>query len=177
MVQGELAHSFAERDLGFGLRCAFHRSDAMRTFVRAHASSSCGKTVTLHPHSLGMTTSDFPVRPPSSCSALAGPPRHSSVVAFRSRNPIDVAEQFAAELSDDSIRTIDCDQCVLQHSNACHNCVVTFLLALDNAVKPVVAMTAPEVDTLQLLQATGLAPQSQFAVRPVALASRRLVRN
>lgn len=61
----------------------------------------------------------------------------------------------------------------MQHTNTCNECVVHFLLTADLAAKKV-AMTAPEADTLELLQATGLAPRSQFATRPVSLDSRRL---
>ena len=103
------------------------------------------------------------------------------MVSFRSRSPIDIAEKFSVELNDESIRRIDCNECVLQHSSSCDDCVVNFLLTLTDDAgsttggQAVVAMTAPEADTLELLQATGFAPRSHFAVRPVPLDARRLV--
>ena len=134
---------------------------------------------------IAMTTSDFPVRSSSSSAspvAKSGTFRSSSVVSFRSRSPIDIAEKFSVELYDESIRRIDCNDCVLQYSSSCDDCVVNFLLTLTDDAESaapggqaVVAMTAPEADTLELLQATGFAPRSHFAVRPVPLDARRLV--
>jgi hypothetical protein len=116
----------------------------------------------------GMTTSSFPVR----TSALLGS-ADSRVVAFRSRNPIQVADQFSREMSDNQIRLINCDDCVMQCTSTCTDCVVSYLLT-NAAQDHSVSITAPEMDTLAMLQATGLAPQSQYAVRPVSLATRRL---
>lgn len=126
------------------------------------------KTVTPPPHTQGMTISSFPVR----TSALVGS-TGSRVVAFRSRNPIQVADQFSREMSDHQIRMINCDDCVMQCTSTCNECVVTYLLT-NAGQEHSVSITAPEMDTLAMLQATGLAPQSQYAVRPVSLATRRL---
>jgi hypothetical protein len=76
-------------------------------------------------------------------------------------------------MSDQLIRLIDCDDCVMQCTSTCSECVVTYLLT-GAAEEHQVSITAPEMDTLAMLQATGLAPQSQFAVRPVSFATRRL---
>ena len=58
--------------------------------------------------------------------------------------------------STDEVLTIDCDQCVAQHTDACDDCVVTFLC---NA-KPdeAVVVDVAEVRALRLLADTGLAP-------------------
>ena len=127
-----------------------------------------------------MTTSNFPVRPATRHENSTRPKRGvahgaTNVVAFRTRSAVGIADQFAAELDDpDQVRTINCDDCVMQGSGACDECVVTFLLGLAPDRK-LVEMTAPEIDTLAMLQATGLAPQSQFAIRPLALPTRRVV--
>lgn len=52
----------------------------------------------------------------------------------------------------DSI-TIDCDECVMQHTEACRDCVVTFLC--DRRPGGVVVDVA-EVRALRLLSAAGL---------------------
>jgi hypothetical protein len=58
--------------------------------------------------------------------------------------------------STDEVLTIDCDQCAMQHTVACDDCVVTFLCTprSDRAVVVDVA----EVRALRLLADTGLAP-------------------
>ena len=75
------------------------------------------------------------------------------------------------------------------NTTACDDCVMTFLLSLgreDVQADPGgalggamvgsrrrVKISTEEFDTLSLLQQSGLAPASNFAVRPVSLASRR----
>jgi hypothetical protein len=132
-----------------------------------------------------MTNTSFPVRTPVPVPALhsdttqntahpsiAESEEHPNrVVAFRARNPIELAEQFSAELSDMEVRLINCDDCVMQRSATCNECVVSYLLT--GASESVVSITAPELDTLEMLQTTGFAPPSQYAVRPVAFARRR----
>jgi hypothetical protein len=51
--------------------------------------------------------------------------------------------------------TIDCDVCVMQHTAACCDCVVTHLLGRD-ADAPIV-VDATEVRVLRLLSGAGLA--------------------
>jgi hypothetical protein len=53
----------------------------------------------------------------------------------------------------DSI-TIDCDECVMQHTHACHDCVVTFLCERDAGAAVVVDAT--EARALRLLSSAGL---------------------
>ena len=52
--------------------------------------------------------------------------------------------------------TIDCDQCALQHTAACTDCVVTFLCDRD-AGAPVVVNLA-EARAMRVLGDAGLAP-------------------
>lgn len=52
--------------------------------------------------------------------------------------------------------TIDCDECELQATDACDDCVVTFLCGTE-AGRPVVVELA-EVRAIRNLEAVGLAP-------------------
>lgn len=56
---------------------------------------------------------------------------------------------------DRSIR-IDCDECVMQHTPTCDDCVVTFLCA--RAPDEAVVINAAEVRALRVLGRGGLAP-------------------
>jgi hypothetical protein len=58
--------------------------------------------------------------------------------------------------STDDVLTIDCDQCVMQHTAACDDCVVTFLCTPRSASSVVVDVA--EVRALRLLADSGLAP-------------------
>lgn len=60
--------------------------------------------------------------------------------------------------------TIDCDRCALQDSDACGDCVVTFLCGVD-ASEPVVVDLA-EARAMRLLGDAGLAPPSRFSPQP-----------
>jgi hypothetical protein len=53
--------------------------------------------------------------------------------------------------------TIDCDACVMQHTPACADCVVTFLCTTESS-GPVVIDVA-EARALRLLSASGLVPE------------------
>lgn len=108
----------------------------------------------------------------------------ASVVTLRRRNPVDVADAYARDL-DQPVRTISCDECVMINTAACDDCVMTFLFSLtcDDRLAGRsgalvggtrrVEISTEELDTLNLLQQSGLAPASNFAVRPVSLATRR----
>lgn len=63
---------------------------------------------------------------------------------------------------------IDCDDCALQHTEACEDCVVTFLL--ERPAGPVVLESA-EADAVRNLQAAGLAPSSRYRPAGAAAAS------
>ncbi|CAN5644406.1 hypothetical protein BH10ACT1_BH10ACT1_41660 [soil metagenome] len=52
--------------------------------------------------------------------------------------------------------SIDCDQCALQHTEACADCIVTFLCGVE-ASTPVVVDLA-EARALRVLDEAGLAP-------------------
>lgn len=54
---------------------------------------------------------------------------------------------------------IDCDGCALQHTEACDDCVVTFLL--DRPAGPV-ALDSAEASAVRNLQVAGLAPASRY---------------
>ena len=49
---------------------------------------------------------------------------------------------------------IDCNDCALQHTDACHDCVVTFILAESDAVE----VDAEETSALGHLAEVGLVP-------------------
>ncbi len=51
---------------------------------------------------------------------------------------------------------IDCDQCVMQHTQACDDCVVTFLCT--DQPDEAVVVDVGEVRVLRLLAESGLAP-------------------
>lgn len=51
---------------------------------------------------------------------------------------------------------IDCDQCVMQHTHACDDCVVTFLCS--EAPAEAVVVDVAEARALRLLADSGLAP-------------------
>lgn len=64
---------------------------------------------------------------------------------------------FSTELPGPSPIRIDCDDCALQHTDACQDCVVTFLCTRE--ADDAVVIDVAEVRALQLLSDTGLAPQ------------------
>jgi hypothetical protein len=49
---------------------------------------------------------------------------------------------------------IDCDACVMQHTSACGDCIVTVLL--DTAVEPTVRLDIEEQEALEHLADAGL---------------------
>ena len=59
--------------------------------------------------------------------------------------------------------TIDCDRCVLRHTDACDDCVVTFLLGRepDDAV----LIDADEARAMRMLGRAGLVPELRFSTR------------
>lgn len=60
--------------------------------------------------------------------------------------------------------TIDCDRCALQGTEACGDCIVSFLCGVD-ASEPVVVDLA-EARAMRLLGDAGLAPPSRFSPEP-----------
>jgi hypothetical protein len=59
--------------------------------------------------------------------------------------------------------TIDCDCCRLQGSDACDDCVVTFLL--DREPDDAVVIDADEARAMRMLERAGLVPTLRFAHR------------
>jgi hypothetical protein len=56
--------------------------------------------------------------------------------------------------------TIDCDRCCLQGTDACTDCVVSFLL--DRDPDDAVVIDAEEARTFRLLERAGLVPGIRF---------------
>lgn len=63
--------------------------------------------------------------------------------------------------------TIDCDMCVMQHSEACDDCVVSYLVG-HVAGTPVV-LDLEERRAVELLNDAGLVPSSRFVPRSDAV--------
>jgi hypothetical protein len=59
--------------------------------------------------------------------------------------------------------TIDCDCCELQGTDACSDCVVTFLL--DRQPDDAVVIDADEARAMRMLEKAGLAPGLRFTSR------------
>ena len=58
---------------------------------------------------------------------------------------------------------IDCEQCIMQHTDACDDCVVTFLL--DRDPEDAVVIDADEARAMRLLEGAGLVPSLLFCNR------------
>jgi hypothetical protein len=56
--------------------------------------------------------------------------------------------------------TIDCDECTLQHTSACDDCLVSFLL--DRDPTDAVVIDAAEARAVRLLERAGLVPNLRF---------------
>lgn len=57
--------------------------------------------------------------------------------------------------------TIDCDECVMQHSDACADCVVTFLCERDR--DDAIVIDVAEARALRVLAGAGLVPTLRHA--------------
>jgi hypothetical protein len=58
---------------------------------------------------------------------------------------------------------IDCDDCVMHGTDACADCIVTFIV---NRPRPdAVVVDADQVDALRLLNRAGLVPESRHEAR------------
>ncbi len=56
--------------------------------------------------------------------------------------------------------TIDCDTCVMRHTEACRDCVVTFLVEHERAADTgAIVIDVAEQRALRLLAAGGLVPE------------------
>ena len=61
---------------------------------------------------------------------------------------------------------IDCDQCQLQHTAACADCVVSYLLDIDHCSPVVVDLDTERV--LRLMHSAGLTPRPRYTPRGAA---------
>jgi len=59
--------------------------------------------------------------------------------------------------------TVDCDECTLQHTSACEDCLVTFLL--DREPGDAVVIDAAEARAVRLLERAGLVLNLRFDAR------------
>jgi hypothetical protein len=59
--------------------------------------------------------------------------------------------------------TIDCDCCQLQNTDACDDCVVSFLLGRE--ADDAVVIDADEARAMRMLERAGLVPTLRFASR------------
>jgi hypothetical protein len=59
--------------------------------------------------------------------------------------------------------TIDCDCCALRNTNACDDCVVSFLL--DREPEDAVVIDADEARAMRMLERAGLVPTLRFSSR------------
>jgi hypothetical protein len=58
---------------------------------------------------------------------------------------------------------IDCEQCAMQHTDTCNDCVVSFLL--EREPDDAVVIDAEEARTIRLLEDAGLVPSLLFCDR------------
>ncbi len=65
-------------------------------------------------------------------------------------------------MSNESL-TIDCDDCTLQHTNACDDCMVSFLL--DREPEDAIIIDADEARAVRMLERAGLLPSLRFTER------------
>jgi hypothetical protein len=79
------------------------------------------------------------------------------------------------ELPDDrcepASRTIDCDDCVMRATSACHDCVVSFVVGREPGTALVI--DAAEVRAVRMLADAGLVPELRHAVFAGAAAAAR----
>ena len=60
---------------------------------------------------------------------------------------------------------IDCDECVMQHTSACDDCVVTFIVGREPA--DAIVIDLDEQRAVRSLQAAGLVPGLRYRAREV----------
>ena len=63
-------------------------------------------------------------------------------------------------MSDSTTLTIECDQCVMQHTDACDDCVVSFLL--EREPDDAIVVDANEARAIRMLERAGLLPSLRF---------------
>lgn len=78
--------------------------------------------------------------------------------------PDDAAFDFLQSSHAEPALTIDCDVCAVRETDACDDCVVSYLVGHE-AGTPVV-LDAEEKRAVELLAEAGLVPASRFDPRP-----------
>jgi hypothetical protein len=79
--------------------------------------------------------------------------------SFPRRIPIEPASHHHDEHGNDADPlVIDCDTCVMQESDACADCVVSFLLDRDSVETTAVVLDLNEIRALKALGDAGLVP-------------------
>jgi hypothetical protein len=63
-------------------------------------------------------------------------------------------------MNDSTTLTIECDQCVMQHTDACDDCVVSFLL--EREPDDAIVVDANEARAIRMLERAGLLPSLRF---------------
>jgi hypothetical protein len=78
---------------------------------------------------------------------------------------IDIATGFSGDTGTDAEAavTIDCDCCALCNTNACDDCVVSFLL--EREPDDAVVIDADEARAMRMLERAGLVPTLRFSSR------------
>ncbi|HEX9978124.1 MAG TPA: hypothetical protein VGB41_05780 [Acidimicrobiia bacterium] len=70
----------------------------------------------------------------------------------------------SSEAVEEGAMLIDCNQCAMQHTPACHDCVVTHLLA--GALSPI-EVDREQAAALEVLARAGLVPELRLVPRVV----------
>ena len=65
-------------------------------------------------------------------------------------------------MEDNTVR-IDCDDCVMQHTSTCDDCIVTFLI--NREPDDAVVIDVAEVRAVRLLQEAGMVPELRHVPR------------
>ena len=79
--------------------------------------------------------------------------RHRCATGVKPDTDVDAAGEL----------TIDCDCCTLRHTDACDDCVVSFLL--EREPEDAVVIDADEARAMRMLERAGLVPTLRFSSR------------
>jgi hypothetical protein len=75
----------------------------------------------------------------------------------------DIATALSGSTDVEAAVTIDCDCCALRDTNACDDCVVSFLL--EREPDDAVVIDADEARAMRMLERAGLVPTLRFSSR------------
>ncbi len=94
----------------------------------------------------------------------------SNVTEIQRYEPTTVRTSWTLQLrtrdhptADGATVTIDCDCCALRSTNACDDCVVSFLL--EREPEDAVVIDADEARAMRMLERAGLVPTLRFSAR------------